>query len=318
MLEESGDEDEWRSQLFSPARFELLGPVRGWQDGTELALGSPQQRGVLAMLLLARGRQVPLSGLIDGLWDGEVPRSATGTVRTYVSRLRSLLKTALDNRADEPVEYIGDGYRLELGTAVLDVELFERGLREARAARQADQLGRASRLLHDVLALWRGDALAGVPGPFADAQRVRLTELRMVATEEKLAVDISVGEHAVAISHLRQMLAEHPFREALSELLMLALYKSGRQADALGVFGVMRERLRDELGVDPGPALQLMHQRILRADDRLLNLTDMYTARRPVTGLAGASARLRPVAQVTLARTCRPHSVSVLRGKMSP
>jgi DNA-binding SARP family transcriptional activator len=281
-------------QLFSGVRFELLGPVRGWQDGTELALGSPQQRGVLAMLLLARGRQVPLSGMIDGLWEGEVPKSATGTVRTYVSRLRSLLKPAAADQADEPVEYIGDGYRLQPGPAVLDVDLFERGLREARVARQADQLARASQLLHDVLALWRGDALAGVPGPFADAHRVRLTELHMVATEEKLAVDIGVGEHAVAISDLRQMLVEHPFREAISELLMLALYKSGRQADALGVFDTMRGRLRDELGVDPGPALQRMHQRILRADDRLLSLTDMYAARRPATGLAGAGARPRP------------------------
>lgn len=255
--------------MFSGVRFELLGPVRGWRDGKELYLGSPQQRGVLAMLLLARGRQVPLSSLIDGLWGQDVPRSAAGTVRTYVSRLRGCLKARSAGQADEPINYIGDGYRLQLGSGVLDVDLFEGWLREARVARQGHETGRAARLMHDALALWQGVALAGIPGPYADVHRVRLTELYLAAAEEKLAIDVSVGEHSAAIPEFWPMLAEHPFREGLSELLMLALYKSGRRAEALGLFETVRERLRDELGVDPGPALQTMRHRILLADDGL-------------------------------------------------
>jgi DNA-binding SARP family transcriptional activator len=271
--------------MFSGMRFELLGPVRGWHDGTELTLGSPQQRGVLAMLLLARGRQVPTSSLIDGLWGQDVPRSATGTVRTYISRLRLCLTTGLTDHASEPIRYLSDGYVLRLGSAVLDVDLFEGRLQEARAARQQHETARAARLLHDAIALSQGTALAGIPGPYAAARRAQLTELHAVATEEKLAMDIRNGEYAAVIPELQAMLAEHPFREGLSEQLMLALYKCGRQVDALSVFDTMRRRLREDLGIDPGPALQTMHQRILQADDHLMDLNQARAARRPRTRL---------------------------------
>jgi DNA-binding SARP family transcriptional activator len=247
--------------MFGEVRFEVLGPVRGWHGDKELELGSPQQRAVLVMLLLARGRQVSLDGLVGGLWEGDVPRSAAGTVRTYVSRLR---------RWVDSIESIGDGYVLRLGSAVLDLDEFEQRLSEARAARGRDDAARDGWLLRDALALWRGTALAGVPGPYADSRRVPLTELRLAATEEKLAADIALGEHASAIAELRALLAEHPFRERLAELLMLALYKSGRQADALYVFDSVRYRLSEDLGIDPGPALQTMHQRVLQADRRLM------------------------------------------------
>jgi DNA-binding SARP family transcriptional activator len=253
--------------MFREVRFEVLGPVRGWRGETELDLGSPQQRAVLAMLLLARGRQVSLGGLIDGLWEGDVPRSAAGTVRTYISRLR---------RRVDSIESIGDGYVLRPGSAVLDLDEFERWLSAARAARNRHDPARDSRLLRDALGLWRGIALAGIPGPYADSRRVPLTELHLAATEEKLVADIALGEHAAAIAELRALLAEHPFRERLTELLMLALYKSGRQADALYVFDSVRHRLSAELGVDPGPSLQTMHRRVLQADRRLMD-----TAGRP-------------------------------------
>ena len=239
----------------------MLGPVRGWREGTELELGSPQQRAVLVMLLLARGRQVSLDGLIDGLWEGAVPRSAAGTVRTYVSRLR---------RRVNSIESIGDGYVLRLGSAVLDLDEFEQWLREARGRHD---VARSARLLRDALGLWRGTALAGIPGPYADSRRVPLTELHLAATEEKLAADIALGDLAGAIAELRCLLAEHPFRETFTELLMLALYKSGRQAEALYHFNDVRHRLSEELGVDPGPSLQAMHRRVLQADRRLMDLT---------------------------------------------
>jgi DNA-binding SARP family transcriptional activator len=259
--------------MFAEVRFEVLGPVRGWRGEAELELGSPQQRAVLAMLLLARGRQVSVDGLVDGLWGARVPRSAVGTVRTYVSRLRSGWATAT-GRPDDLITSLGDGYVLRLGSAVLDLHLFEGWLHEARAACGRREVAHGARLFRDALGLWGGDALAGIPGPYADSRRIQLAELQLAATEEKLAADISLGDHAAAIAELRGLLAAHPFREALSELLMLALYRSGRQADALDVFNAARRRLRAELGVDPGPSLQATHQRVLQADRRLMDTPD--------------------------------------------
>lgn len=169
-------------------------------------------------------------------------------------------------------ESIGDGYLMPQGAAVLDLDQFEEGLGKARTACQCRDTTRAARVLGDALGLWRGDALAGVPGPYAESRRVRLAELHMAATEEKLAVDIALGQHSAAIAELRELVAEHPYREGLSELLMLALYRSGRQTEALAVFTGVRERLGAELGIDPGPALKAMHQHVLQADDRLMDI----------------------------------------------
>ena len=220
------------------------------------------------MLLLARGRQVSLDGLIDGLWGTEVPRAGAGTVRTYVSRLRRHFEAV--GRGDL-IESVGDGYEVPREVALLDLDQFEEGLGKARAACQRQETTHAVSLLGNALRLWRGMALAGVPGPYAETRRVRLAELHMAAAEEKLTMEIALGEHRVAVAELRDLLAEHPFREGLSELLMLALYRAGRQAEALATFGDAQRLLRAELGIDPGPGLQAMHQAILRADDRLMD-----------------------------------------------
>jgi DNA-binding SARP family transcriptional activator len=256
--------------MFRTMTFEVLGPVRGRLGDAELDLGSPQQRAVLAMLLLARGRQVPLERLVDGLWERDAPRAAGGTVRTYVSRLRRLLKAHAAERGGCGIALAGDGYALHLGSAVLDLDEFEERLRSARDARRGHEEAHAAAILRSALDLWRGDALAGLPGPYAESRRAGLAELHRSAQQEKLALDIATGEHAAAAAELRSLLAEHRFHEGLSELLMHALYKGGRQADALAVYDETRRGLRDELGVDPGPALQQMHQRILRADGRLM------------------------------------------------
>jgi DNA-binding SARP family transcriptional activator len=223
--------------------FEVLGPLRARRGGAELDLGSPQQKAVLAVLLLARGRHVSLETLIDALWGERAPRTAASTIRNYVSRLRRRLHPDDPSWPDQDViKLVGDGYTLRLGSALLDVDVFEK------------------------LDLGQGIPLAGVPGPWAEAQRTTMAELQLTAAEDGLAADVESGDYLAAIPQLRELRAAHPLREKLTELLMLALYKSGRQADALGVFDSSRRLLRDELGIDPGPSLRDMHQRILEAD----------------------------------------------------
>jgi DNA-binding SARP family transcriptional activator len=281
-------------------RFTLLGPVRAWRGEAELDLGAPQQRAVLAALLLAGGRQVPMAALIDGLWAADPPRTAAGTVRTYVSRLRRVLGRPAGAGPgagpDGLIKSAGDGYLLSRGTARLDLDTFVQLTEAARAVQAAGAAGaagtagaagpgrghadpaRAARLLRKALALWQGEPLAGLPGRFAESQRDRLTELRMAAIEERLALDIDLGAHVAAAAELPGLLAGDPLRERLTELLMLALYRSGRQADALAVFGTTQRRLADDLGIDPGPALRDLHECILRTDDSLAPPVPPHTA----------------------------------------
>jgi predicted ATPase/DNA-binding SARP family transcriptional activator len=278
----------------SELRFAVLGPVRAWQGDTELDLGSPQQRAVLAVLLLADGRQVSQATLIDALWAEDPPLASAGTVQTYVSRLRRCLRGPEDRGLYDVIESAGDGYALPLRSAALDLSVFLQRMKDARAARNGinADLAQAAALLRDALGLWQGGPLAGLPGEYAESQRVRLTELRMAALEERLALDIELGGHVAAAAELQTLLASHPLRERLSELLMLALYRSGRQADALAVFGATRRLLGEELGIDPGPALQDMHQRILQSDESLIGSAgrdsgEPAAAPSPVTALVG-------------------------------
>jgi DNA-binding SARP family transcriptional activator len=285
-------------------KFGVLGPVHCWLEDRELELGSPQQRGVLAMLLLARGRQVPLGVLIYGLWVQDAPRSAAATVRTYISRLRRLLVDGGAAQAGCLIRSTGDGYALQLGLAVLDLDLFEDGLSAARAARQRQDNARAAALLRSALGLWRGAALAGIPGPYAESRRIPLSELQLAADEERLALEIAAGEHRAPVAELRVLLADHPFRDGLSVSLMLALYRAGRQAEALTVYDTMQRRLREELGVDPGSALQEMYQRILRADSQLMATAQEHAVPRgnirpqALLGLPGPVQDARRVARV--------------------
>ncbi|HEY2576725.1 MAG TPA: BTAD domain-containing putative transcriptional regulator [Streptosporangiaceae bacterium] len=250
----------------SQLRFAVLGPVRAHRGDTELDLGSPQQRAVLAVLLLAEGKHVALGALIDALWGDEPPRAASGTVRTYVSRLRRCLR----DTEHDVIESAGDGYVLRLEPAELDLNGFLRLTSDARTARNAGAADQAALLFEAALAKWQGVPLAGIPGEYAASQRVRLAEFQLAALGERLALNIELGAHVAAAAELQALLAAHPMRERLAELLMLALYRSGRQADALTVYGQSRRLLRDELGIDPGPAMQEMHQRILQMDTSLI------------------------------------------------
>jgi DNA-binding SARP family transcriptional activator len=243
--------------------FAVLGPVRARRGEEAVGTGSPQQRALLAALLLREGRTATAAELIDALWGEEPPSQALAALRTYASRLRKVL---------DPGVLVSEsgGYAVRgLGEGALDLAVAQELAAEAEKARGAGDPGRARAALGRALALWDGEALAGVPGPYADAQRVRLEEWRLQLLESRLDMDLEQGCHAEAVSELTALTAEHPLRERLRELLMLALYRSGRQAEALAVYTDTRQLLADELGVDPRPGLRELQQRILRADPGL-------------------------------------------------
>ncbi|MFI5688706.1 BTAD domain-containing putative transcriptional regulator [Streptomyces sp. NPDC051636] len=244
-------------------RFSVLGPVRAWRGEEPLNTGSPQQRALLAALLLREGRTATAAELIDALWGPEPPSQALAAVRTYASRLRKVL---------DPGVLVSEsgGYAVRaLGDGALDLAVAQEWAAQAEKARNAGDLCHARDVLNRVLGLWDGEPLAGVPGPYADAQRVRLEEWRLQLLETRLDMDLEQGCHAEAVSELTALTAAHPLRERLRELLMLALYRSGRQAEALAVYADTRRLLDEELGVDPRPELKELQQRILQADPAL-------------------------------------------------
>ncbi|MFD7819047.1 BTAD domain-containing putative transcriptional regulator [Streptomyces sp. NPDC059785] len=249
-------------------RFAVLGPVRAWRSSAEIDLGPPQQRLVLAALLLAEGSQVVSSELVKAVWGCEAPASAFGVLRTYIHRLRKALEPAGDTAASV-IRSTADGYQLRISPQELDLSSFRELLAQAEQARCAGDDKGVAGFLQEALSLWRGTALAGVRGDYAQAQRQRLEALRLSAQADRIAAELSLGDHSEAAAELVRLVAEHPLDERFRELLMLALYRSGRQAAALDTYREARTLLANELGVDPGPALQTMYQRILRADTRL-------------------------------------------------
>ncbi|MEU6820426.1 BTAD domain-containing putative transcriptional regulator [Streptomyces atriruber] len=262
----SGNTPEERTEGHPPevptSRFSVLGPVRAWHGPEQLNTGSPQQRALLAALLLRDGRTATASELIDALWGEEPPSQALAAVRTYASRLRKVLPPgALVSESG--------GYAVQLADGALDLALAEDLWSAAEKARSTGDLCQARTLVNKALGLWDGEPLANVPGPYADTQRTRLDEWRLQLVETRLDMDLELGCHAEAVSELTALTAAHPLRERLRELLMLALYRSGRQAEALAVYADTRRLLADELGVDPRPGLKELQQRILQADPGL-------------------------------------------------
>ncbi|MGY0485926.1 BTAD domain-containing putative transcriptional regulator [Streptomyces sp. WG-D5] len=244
-------------------RFSVLGPVRAWRGGEPLSTGSPQQRALLAALLLRQGRTATAAELIDAVWGDDPPSQALAAIRTYASRLRKILGPGV-------LETEAGGYALRMARPdALDLAAAEELVAEAEQARQADDLCQARALVNKALGLWDGEPLAHVPGPHAETERARLDEWRLQLLETRLDMDLEQGCHAESISALTALTAEHPLRERLRELLMLALYRSGRQAEALAVYADTRRLLADELGVDPRPGLSELQQRILQADPTL-------------------------------------------------
>nr|BBJ51741.1 regulatory protein AfsR [Streptomyces avermitilis] len=255
--------EQWRPEESAALRFGVLGPVRAWHGEKALSTGSPQQRALLAALLLREGRTATAGELIDALWGDEPPSQALAAVRTYASRLRKVLPAGV------MVSESG-GYAIRgLPEEALDVSLAQALAADAEKAKAAGDLCRARALLNEALALWDGEPLASLPGPYAETQRARLDEWRLQLLESRLDMDLEQGCHAEAVSELTALTAAHPLRERLRELLMLALYRSGRQAEALAVYADTRHLLAEELGVDPRSGLKELQQRILQADPGL-------------------------------------------------
>ncbi|WP_330453139.1 MULTISPECIES: BTAD domain-containing putative transcriptional regulator [unclassified Streptomyces] len=258
---ERGPEDE------AVLHFSVLGPVRVGRGGEPLPSGSPQQRALLSALLLRGGHTVTAAELIDGIWGDEPPSQALAAVRTYASRLRKVLG------ADTLVSDSG-GYAMRTAPGALDLTEAQELAAQAEKARAGGDRNAARDLLNKALGLWDGEALASVPGPYAEYQRTRLEEWRLQLTETRLDLDLEAGCHAEAVSELTALTAAHPLRERLRELLMVALYRSGRQAEALAVYADTRRLLAEELGVDPRAELGRLQQRILRADEELARPAD--------------------------------------------
>jgi DNA-binding SARP family transcriptional activator len=242
--------------------FRILGSLEVLREGQALPLGTRMQRALLAALLLRANEVTSTDRLIEDLWPDHAPTTALKTLRAYVSRLRR----ALDDSGSQ-LRTVGSGYRLEVARDALDSDRFEHLLDDAR--RTADSV-EASELLADALGLWRGPVLADLAyQPFAQAEITRLEELRLLALEERIEADLELGRHAQVVGEIRSLVGEHPFRERLWAALMLALYRCGRQAEALEVYREARTSLVEELGLEPGPALQEVEAAILRQDTSL-------------------------------------------------
>ncbi len=258
------------SQCLESLRVGVLGPVRAWLSGRELPTGPPRQQAVLGMLAMRANRVVSRDELVDAVWGQQAPASAEGGVHTYVAGLRRVLEPGRSRRGPSQVlASAGAGYVLRLDAGQIDAVVFERSLQHGRRLRISGDLNGAIAGLEVALGEWYGSAFAGVPGPFAGAERVRLAELRSAAAEERAEVLLDLGRHEQAVPGLAALVAEHPLRERMCGLLMIALYRCGRQAEALQAFHEARQVLDDELGIDPGPELSRVHQQILALDPDL-------------------------------------------------
>ncbi|MGH2630458.1 MAG: BTAD domain-containing putative transcriptional regulator, partial [Actinomycetota bacterium] len=248
--------------------FRVLGPLEVADGGRLIPLGGAKQRALLAVLILNAGRVVPTERLIDELWGERPPPTAAHTVQVYVSQLRKALgSTSVPGSTVLATE--GRGYVLRIEPSATDLHRFERLAETGRRALGAGDPD-AARLLRDALALFRGSPLQGLASDdFARVDLTRIEDARMATVEDRIDADLGLGRHGEVVGELRALVEEHPLRERLRSQLMLALYRSGRQADALQVYREGRRVLADELGIDPMPELQRLEQAILRQDPEL-------------------------------------------------
>jgi DNA-binding SARP family transcriptional activator len=239
--------------------FRVLGPLEAYEAGKRVPIGGAKQRALLAVLLLNANRVVPRDRLIHALWEEEPPETARKALQVYVSQLRKLLGS--DLLLTRP-----PGYLLRVEPGMLDLDRFEAVLRDAR---EADPRTAANKL-REGLALFRGRPLADFANDrFAQAEIARLEELHLVALEERIEAELRLGRHGELVPELEALVDEHPLRERLCRQRMLALYRCGRQVEALEAYQAARRELVEELGIEPGRELRGLHQSILRQDPAL-------------------------------------------------
>lgn len=251
--------------------FSVLGPLEVTGESRPIDLGAPKHRALLALLLCTPGRVVSVDRLIDLLWQGAPPAAATSTLQAYVSNVRRALEPA--RPAGAPAKILvtrPPGYLLDIAPEQVDSVRFERNVVSAMQMCEERRLDDAGVALADALALWRGQPFADFAfEPWAQPEIERLQELHLAAVETHLAIDLERGRHSSVVVEAERLAKEHPVRERFRELLMLALYRSGRQADALRAYQDAREVLVEELGIEPGPGLRALEERILAQDPAL-------------------------------------------------
>ena len=284
--------------------FRVLGPVEAVRAGQPVRLGGRRQRWLLALLLVEPGRAISSDRLIDELWQGEAPRGAEGTLRVYVSRLRSAL-------GENTLFARPPGYVLDIEAEVVDAWRFERLYREGRDALARGAAGLAADRLGAALALWHGPAFADVRdgGVVADEAR-RLDELRLVALEERIDADLSLGRHASLVAELERLVAEEPLRERLWRQLVLALYHSQRQAEALAAYNRARTLLSESFGLDPSEELRALERAVLRQElAPASSAVERHNLPAPLTSFVGREHELDDIAGLL-----RAHRLVTLTG----
>lgn len=249
--------------------FRVLGPLEVVKDGDTIPLHRPRLRALLALLLLHANEVVSSDRIIDALWGDDPPQNASNAVQTTVSRLRKQLADG-DDAVAGLIRTRPPGYVIQLAPDDLDLARFERLVRQGRGALQAGRPEAASQFLRDAVAMWRGRALADVEYEgLLQRERERLEEERLTTLELRIDADLACGRHTALVGELEALVAENPYRERLRGQLMLALYRSGRQAEALAAYLDGRRLLVDELGIEPSRALQELERSILRQDPKL-------------------------------------------------
>src|SRR4051794_29049099 len=272
--------------------FGVLGPVEAAAPGRPTATLPPSVRTLLARLAMNPGRVVSVDALTDALWGEDLPGDAANALQLRVSKLRRAL-----GAAGVPADVLvtrAPGYQLAVDGDAVDAQRFERLLSRARACTDAPA---ALALLDQALALWRGPALADVgDAEWIETESARLEELRLGALEDRLELLLELGRHGEAVADLERLATLHPLRERLHRLLLTALYRAGRQAEAVTLYHRLRERLADELGIDPSPELQALAEAILRQQVPAPRAGDEAPVRsQPVSRAPGLPQRLSDV-----------------------
>ena len=256
-----------RTSTRSRLEFRILGPLEVRRGERALPLGGPKQRALLAVLLLHANVRVPRERLIEELWGDAAPPTVNAVLNNYLTKLRRLLASG---DGDGVLTTQAHGYVLHTDTNGLDAARFEQLIDEARAALARGEAEDAAATFREALALWRGPALADFAyEQFAQREIRRLEELRLAALEDRIDADLALRRHETLVAELEALVAEHAYRERMQAQLMLALYRSGRQAEALDAYGRARRTLVDELGIEPAPRLQDLERAILRHDNSL-------------------------------------------------